>query len=261
MTSRDLRIRLLGELEVQRRDGSVVASEAWRTGKTSDLLRILALNNGHPVRATSVVERLWPSVSLDRARASLRTACSQIRRAVGENCLIRQDGGVLLQGAWVDAVLFRSDARLVHAGALSSRHDQVLNLAQAAERLYRGDFHAADDDSPWAITERAHLAETRRAMLCHASESANATGRYAEAVEFASEAVRIDRTSEAAHRALMHAHAGQGEVASALRAFETVRTLLADELGADPSPQTRALHLRLLRGDGPELGLTPRLST
>ena len=245
---------------MQRSDGSIVAHDAWSTGKTADLLRILALNNGRSVRATSVIEMLWPSVTLDRARASLRTACSQIRRTIGVNCVIRQEGGVRLQGAWVDAILFRNDARLVHQAALNSRHAQVLGLAQAAERLYRGDFHAANDDSSWALAEREHLAETRKAMLCHAAESANATGRYAEAVAFASDAVRIDRTSEAAHRALMHAHAAQGEVASALRAFETFRATLAEELGADPSAQTRALHLHLLRGERLDRGLIPRLS-
>jgi hypothetical protein len=34
-----------------------------------------------------------------------------------------------------------------------------------------------------------------------------------------------------------------------LLAFEDCRAHLADVLGADPSPQTQDLHLRLLRGD------------
>jgi DNA-binding SARP family transcriptional activator len=46
----------------------------------------------------------------------------------------------------------------------------------------------------------------------------------------------------------MQAYAELGEVGSALRVFETYRSHLAEELGADPSPQTRELHLKLLRG-------------
>jgi DNA-binding SARP family transcriptional activator len=34
----------------------------------------------------------------------------------------------------------------------------------------------------------------------------------------------------------------------ALRVFETFRRHLAEELGADPSHQTRELHLRILQG-------------
>ncbi len=46
----------------------------------------------------------------------------------------------------------------------------------------------------------------------------------------------------------MRAHAELGEIGSALRVFEAYRARLAEELGADPSPQTTQLHLRLLRG-------------
>jgi DNA-binding SARP family transcriptional activator len=246
---RDLRVSILGDLEVRRPDGTLVGFDEFRTGKTMDLFRILALNNGRPVRLASVIDKLWPSVSLDRARTSLRTACSQIRRATGVNCIVRQNGGVLLRDAWVDAILFLNDVRHVHAAAQASRHRRVVDLTQAAERLYRGDFHAHNDDSPWARAERDHLAQARRGMLCDAAEAAIALEEHRAALDLAAAAVRIDRSSETAHRAMMRAHAGLGEIGSALRAFEACRTHLAEELGADPSAQTRALHLRLLRGD------------
>jgi DNA-binding SARP family transcriptional activator len=245
----ELRIRVLGNLEVQRTDGSIVGYDEWRTGKTTDLLRILALNNGRPVRLTSVIDNLWPSVSPDRARASLRTACSQIRRATGVNCVVRQNGGLVLKGAWVDAILFLNDARRVHVAAQAARHQRALDLTRAAERLYGGDFHAYNDESPWAQAEREHLAQCRRGMLYDAAEAAISLGRYPDAVDLARKAVDIDRSSEGAHRALMRAHALLGEIGSALRAFEDCRSHLAEELGVDPSSQTQALHLRLLRGE------------
>lgn len=247
---RDIRIRLLGELEVHRTDSSVVGWHEWRTGKSMDLLRILALNNGRPVRMSSVIEKLWPNVGLDRARASVRTAASHIRRAIGANCIARQNESLLLRGAWVDVIRFQDDARFVHMAAQAADHARVVDLSRAAERHYRGNFHAHSDDSPWARAERDHLLHTRRAMLCEAADAAIALGRHHEAVEFAERAVLIDPTSEAAHRALMLGNAELGEIASALRAFEAFRTHLAEELGADPSAQTRALHLRLLRGEG-----------
>lgn len=244
----DIRIRLLGELEVQRPDGSLVGWDELRTGKTTDLLRILALNNAHPVRASSVIEKLWPAVGLDRARASLRTASSQIRHATGVNCIVRQNGALQLRGAWVDANRFLDIAHFVHVAANGAHHARTLDLTRAAERLYRGDFHAHDDESPWARAERDHFRETRRVMLCDAAEAALELGRHSEALELARNAVGIDPTSEAGHRAQMRAHAGLGEVGSALRVYEECRARLAEELGADPSAETRALHLHLLRG-------------
>jgi SARP family transcriptional regulator, regulator of embCAB operon len=45
----------------------------------------------------------------------------------------------------------------------------------------------------------------------------------------------------------MRLHAGMGNRAEALRVFERCRTLLREELGASPSPQTEALFLDILR--------------
>jgi SARP family transcriptional regulator, regulator of embCAB operon len=243
-----IRVRVLGGLDVVRADATHVAVDEWGTGKTMDLMRLLALANGRPVRSASLIEKLWPDVTPERGRGSLRTASSRIRRAVGQNCIVRRPDGLVLTGAWVDAEEFVTQARLTHAAARELDHPRVLAMARATTILYRGGFQAHDDESSWARTERAHLSQHQHDMLRQAAESALALGLFREGLDFATEAVRIDRDSETAHRALMRAHAELGEIGTALRVFESYRAHLADELGADPSPQTRELHLRLLRG-------------
>ena len=244
----DVYIRLLGELHVLRPDGTVVAADEWRTSKTMDLLRLLAISDGRPVRPESLTEKLWPNASPERARASLRTACSHIRHAVRTNCVVRQLQGIVLQDVRVDVVEFLDHARRVRTAAFDAEHAQVLALARSAERLYGGPFHAFDDDSDWARTERDHLERARHEMSCAAAAAALELRLFHEALDFASCAVRSDHSSETAHRHLMRAHAGLGEVGGALRVFESYRAHLAEELGAEPSPQTRDLHLQLLRG-------------
>lgn len=245
-----VRVRMLGQLEVTRADGSVVDNLAWRTGKTMDLLRLLALEPGRTVRSDLLLERLWPDVPEDRGRASLRTAASQVRRTVGTNCIQRQPDGVVLVGAWVDVAEFLATARLGHDAFTRGDPAAVLRLTRVAESLHRGEFRAHDDGSSWAQGERDLLATTRRDLLCVASESALDAGLHTDALGLATTATQVDPTSETAHRLLMRAHAELGEVGSALRVFERYRRHLARELGVDPSPQTRDLHLRLLRGSG-----------
>jgi DNA-binding SARP family transcriptional activator len=245
----EIRIRLLGIFEARRPDGSVVGVDEWRTGKNVDLLRILALSNGRPVHISSVVDKLWPGVSMDRARASVRTAASQVRRALGVNCVERQNGSLVLNGAVVDVVEFRDTAHRAQQAAREGDHRRTLDLTDRAERIYAGDFHAHNDDSEWAVAERTQLRRARQATLCSAADAAIALGSFPLARDLAEQAVGLERTSEAAHRALMVAYAGLGETASALRAFEACRAHLAEELGVDPSAQTKALHLRVLRGD------------
>jgi two-component SAPR family response regulator len=240
---------LLGGLDVVRPDGTTVAVDEWRTGKTMDLLRLLALENGRTVRPSYLIDKLWPDAKPERARGSLRTASSQIRRAIGTNCIDRHPEGLLLLGAWVDVVRYLEDAVRVAEAARSGQDARVLDIARSAEQLYGGDFRAYDDDSVWAAEERERIVLARHQLLCDAATSALALRLPREAADLAAEAVRINDASETARRLLMVAHAELGEVGTALRVFESYRVQLATELGVNPSRQTRELHLRLLRGD------------
>ena len=242
-----IRVRLLGDLEVTGPDGSVVDPHLWRTSKTMDLLRLLALANGQVVRTDTLLDRLWPHSTVDRGRASLRTASSQVRRAVDAPCVVRRPDGLALEGAWVDTQAFLAGARRVQQAVRGGRHADVVALAASTDELYRGDFHAHDDDSDWARAEREHLARVRQEMLTEAALAALELQSFRDALDFAGTVVELDRTAETAHRALMRAHAGLGEIGSALKVFEAYRAHLAEELGADPSRQTLDLHLRLLR--------------
>jgi SARP family transcriptional regulator, regulator of embCAB operon len=137
MNSHDtVRIRMLGGWQVLQADGSPVDAAAGRTGKTMDLLRLLALDNGKPVRPEGLMGKPWPDAPPERARASMRSATCQIRRAVGPSCVVRRLGGLVLEDAWVDAVeVFETHrARLAHElGTDPSPQTRELHL-----RLLRG---------------------------------------------------------------------------------------------------------------------------
>jgi DNA-binding SARP family transcriptional activator len=242
-----VRICVLGDLRVTRRDGTPVRVEEWRTGKTRDLLRLLALAGGRPLRADRLTELLWPDVPDHRARNRLRTAVSQIRATLEDTSVERHSDGYLLRDAVLDAHRFAAMA--ARAGLAVDRldHAAVLPITHAAERLYRDDFHADDDDSSWAVAERTRLQHLRRTMVRDAAEAALHEQKGREALSFALLAVELDPMNETAHRLLMRAHAALGEIATALRDFEDYRSHLAEELGVDPSPETRALHVQLLR--------------
>jgi DNA-binding SARP family transcriptional activator len=247
-----VRICVLGELRVTRRDGTDVRVEEWRTGRTRDLLRLLALADGRPTRADRLTELLWPDVPSLSARNRLRTAVSQIRVTLRDRSLERHPSGYLLRDVALDAHEFAAMAARAELAA-DRRNPAVLATTRAAERLYRDDFHADDDDSPWAVAERTRLQSLRRTMVKDAAEAALRRRRRREALSFAALAVELDPMDEAALRLLMRAHAAVGEIAAALRDFEEYRGRLADELGVDPSPETRALHVALLRESSTKL--------
>ena len=244
-------IRMLGSFQVRRDDGTLVDRGEWRTGKAADLVRLLALQAGEPIPVNTLVSTLWPGSDQRRGQASLRTAASQVRRVLGGCHLERSLAGLQLRGVWVDVMTFRALAVRAHQLMALGQFAGVNDAAREADSLYRGELRAYDDGAEWAQSERQALATTYQALLCDAAEAAVSLGLATDAVDFAGRAVILDPFSERASRLLMRGHAEMGELSLALREYERCRTQLADELGIDPSPQTRELHLFLLRSERP----------
>lgn len=243
-----IEVRLLGGLHVVKPDGRPVRDEEWRTLKSADLLRLLALSSGKPLPVSGLLDKFWPEAEQPRAKASLRTALTHIRGAIGPESVVRSRAGLALGNAWVDVTAYRMLAGDARGCVRTGRHADLVRLARESESLYTSDFEAFDDDAPWAIGARETLIETRKGLLSDAAESAVELRWFRDAVDFAETAIAIDPGLERAHRALMRAYAGLGETERALGAFERCRGNLLSALGADPSPLTASVHLQILSG-------------
>jgi DNA-binding SARP family transcriptional activator len=243
-----IEVRLFGGLQVKRSDGRLVADSAWRTSRSADLFRLLAVNAGRPVSVPSILEKFWPDVDELRAKGSLRTALTHLRRAVGSKSVVRSGLGLSLGAAWVDVAAYRLLAAEAHGFARTEQHAALVRAARETESLYSGDFHAADDTAPWVVGVRESLVRTRKGVLSDAADSAVQLRWLRDAVDFAETALALDPVLERGHRALMRAYAGLGETDRALLAFDRCRVNLARSLGADPSPLTTSVHLEILAG-------------
>jgi DNA-binding SARP family transcriptional activator len=105
-------------------------------------------------------------------------------------------------------------------------------------------------DVLWADPAREQVRELLHRARLAAAEAALATGDPRLAADYAAAAMTADPLDEAAHRWYMSASVAAGEQAKALAAYEALRLRLGRELGADPAPQTRELHLTILREIG-----------
>lgn len=236
-----LRVRLFGEMALEA-DGDRLEPPGRRSGRS--LLAYLALHPGLHARA-DLAARLWPDAAPDSARASLRTALTSVRRALGERApsalAVTRDRVGFDADVAVDAVDFR---RLVAAGRL----EEALELAS-------GEFLQGLDEG-WVVEAREdHLRELVEAL-------AEVAARYEEqgdldaAVQHTRSAVALDGLSESSSRALMRRLAGAGDRAAALAAYDRLRERLWQELGVAPSPVTRELAERI-RGAGGGGGAPP----
>ena len=254
-----IEVRVLGPLRARRADGSVVPADQWRTAQTADLLRMLAMRVGEPMSVEVIIDALWPQVDDRHGRASVRTAASRLRKALGADCIQRSMGGLMLTGAWVDTAAFAGLAQQSRRHLVNGHLASAVTTAREAEALYLDALGPVTDTADWVAREREALAATFRAMIADAAEAAATLAWWHDARDLAEQTLVVEPCSERGFRTLMRAHRGLGETALGLKTFDRCRRTLADELGTDPSPETQALYRDLL-ADEPAEPATPAFS-
>ncbi|NJP44691.1 ATP-binding protein [Actinacidiphila epipremni] len=241
------------------RYGILGGAEAWRDGgeavglaggRLRALLTALALRPGRVVPADALIEDVWDGDPPAGAAGALQALVGRLRRAIGHDALDSVEGGYRLVAERDDIDLYRFE-RLADEGARALADGDPVKasgLLADALGLWRGPALAdLPDPGPTAVRADALRDDTRRQRLAAELELGRAAHVLPELAELAA-GHPLDEPLHALHiRALRAA----GRTADALTAYETVRRALAEELGADPSPELRALHAELLN-PGPE---------
>jgi DNA-binding SARP family transcriptional activator len=239
---------------------------AWRDGEEVDpgspqlraVLAVLLLRAGSYVSAEELVDALWSDDPPKSAIGTIRTYVHRLRRMLGGEELLRSSGsGYVLAppGDGLDVSRFKRLAE--QAGRARAEGD----VASAAKHL--GDALALWDGTPlagiagrFAETQRALLEETRLSAVEDHVEDNLALGKHAAVIPdlaaLAGEYPYRERLRELLMLALYRA----GRQAEALAVFDEVRQLFGTELGIDPGPNLRDLHLRILNAD-PDLMAMP----
>jgi len=230
---------------------SGAARELELRGRQGRLLfAFLVLHRARPVSRDALVEALWGEDRLPPSEGALAPVLSRLRRAVAPAQVEGRDSVALVlpEPAWVDVEAARGAVERARASP------------EAAERLaYAQEAAAAVEpgllpglEAPWLAAERASV-EHLRVEALELGAAAARTIDVPLAESLAREAVAAAPFRESAWAALISALHARGNVAEALQAFEDVRTLLRDELGAVPGRELLALHGRLLAetDDGP----------
>ncbi|MGY1604425.1 ATP-binding protein [Geodermatophilus sp. SYSU D00815] len=242
-----MNLLVLGPLEV-RHDGGPVGV---RRGRPRRLLLSLLLQRGDPVPQATLVDQLWgdaPPVNADNA---LHLLVSYLRRTVAPAGLRvdRAPAGYRLVVARDAVDLFRFEDLVRAATAPGAAPDDQVRLAGEALALWRGPALSEAVDDAFAQGEIARLDELR----LQAAETRGAglldLGRHDEALPDLGVLVREHPFRERLQGLHALALYQAGRQADALRALETTRAALADELGLDPGPALRQLEQQILRQD------------
>jgi DNA-binding SARP family transcriptional activator/tetratricopeptide (TPR) repeat protein len=245
-----LELRLAGVFGVVRDGVRLADGELARSRKARTLLKLLAVERTRLVSVDRIAEVLWPGDPPADLAGSVATLVSRLRRALGSAVICGGHQGYQLDGA--PGIVVDLD----EAARLTSRAERELGMTPAlartaAERavglLSPGTALAEEPYAAWAEPARDELRGLLRRARHSLAGALLATGDARSAARAAGDAMSDDPFDEGAHRLYMSACAAAGEQAKALGAYALLSSRLAEELGTDPAPDTRELHLAILR--------------
>ncbi|NMO93617.1 BTAD domain-containing putative transcriptional regulator [Actinomycetospora sp. TBRC 11914] len=214
------------------------------------LVAVLADSDRCPVDRAALIDLLWcPASPGDGASATFSALLSKVRTvlAPAEIRGRRSLDLVLPPGSIVDAAVAR--AALHAAESAAAREDWRAAWTESLSALFvtqRG--FLADFDDPWSEDRRREASLRHRRVLAGYGEACLhlGPGERSGAERSARALIALDPLAEHGHRLLMRALAARGDRAAALRAYEEMRRLLRDELGADPCATTREVYADIL---------------
>ena len=248
-------LRLAGTFRVVR-DGTELTDGEIGSRKSRTLLKLLAVERPALVPLDRIVDVLWPGERPTAPEQNIATLVSRLRAVLGTALIQGGRAGYRLVAGPGMVVDLDAAARFCDQaeGKLAAAAAVALAAAERAHELLCAGTAIADEPyADWAYPAREQVRELLRRVRLTAAEAALATGKPRLAASFAEAAVAADPFDEAAHRWYMSASAAAGEPAKALAAYEALRQRLGDNLGTDPAPQTRDLHLAILREQDPGL--------
>ncbi|MFD6952931.1 transcriptional regulator [Nocardiopsis sp. TSRI0078] len=244
-----MRFSILGPLLVHDTTGRPVPIGGARL---RTLLSLLLLRPGRRLTTEELTDAIWAGSPPAAAGNALQALVSRLRRALGEGVVIDGDASgyrLAVDPGQVDLVRFETLVRQGQAHLAEGRPADAADDLEGALSLWRGPALADLTAHGLAEDTALRLSETRGAALEDRLAALVDLGRYTEALPEAEALARRAPHRERPLELLVRALAATGRTADALAAYDRFRTHLADELGLDPSPQSRDLHLRLLRGE------------
>lgn len=233
-----------------------------RAKKIEALLIYLAMEADYAHRRESLVGLMFPDQPDEAARVNLRQTLSRLRKVIKDS---KADPPFLLVSRETTQFNLKSDIvfdvpQFERAMQGCSQHVPQFSAACAAcilqletgLTLYRGPFldgffledSVAFDE--WALVYRERFQQMAVSGFQTAASFYEHRGEYDQALNFTERMLEIEPWDEAAMRQLLRLMAYMGKRNSALVKYDQFESRLMDELGVEPTSETRSLRQQII---------------
>lgn len=236
-----LDVKLLGRFDV-----NVDGRQVELTSRPAQLLFIyLILNSGMPMRREKIAGTMWPESSGKNARDNLRHALWRLRKTLEEagadlECIKADDETIRFEHG--------DDSQVDIATLDQNRHQEAdsEDLTQSLE-VYAGDLLPGFYED-WITRERDRLRAVYEAQLVKLIDRLQRAGQWTRVIEWGERWIALGGAPEPAYRALMTAHGRLNDLSSVAAVYQRCINSLGEQLGIEPSEETRDLYDRIMAG-------------
>lgn len=256
-----LQIYLLGPLKVYF-DGAEI-TETLRTRKERAILAYLAEEADRSHSRETVSELFWPNRPESYARMNLRQALVGIRKVFGgeeqTNPYLRiteETVQINSRAVWLDTIAFNEHLHFKNSHSHAHLHGCVecIQHLERATQLYRGEFLEGmllgdvTSFQEWIVFRRERHFRGVLTALQALSAIYYKREDYDQAYQYAWRYVDLAPLEESAHRLLMKLLALSGRRSAAIQQYQYCQSIIARELGIEPSAETVALYEQIKSG-------------
>ena len=249
-----MEFRLLGALEVIENGQDITPTAP----KLREVLALLVLRNNQLVQIDSLIDELWGENPPSSSLSTLQTYIYKLRKVVfdrsADSTLVTKQAGYLaiIPPGNVDACRFEES--LTQGRKAMEQGDAAVSaqLLAKALSLWRGPALADVLPGSALAAHVTGLEENRLTAVELRIDAELKLGRHVELISELKGLTSAHPYHEGLHTKLMLALYRAGRRGEALESYQQVRSVLVDELGVEPSAQTRRMQQCLLSSD-PEL--------
>lgn len=252
-------LRLLGGFEILR-NGRRISERCH--GKMRALLAYLAVESNRLHSRQALGGLLWPEKDESHARQSLRQALVSLRAVLGDRDgssslfrVTRESIGFNLDsGHDVDVVALDSVKLTACSGAADGSRSSCRECPMVAAAQHPGTFleGLSVPDAPefesWMQLKREWFGSCASGVLGRLTACHEQGAYYEQSLWYARAQLQVDPWNEEAHRQVIRLLALGGRPNAAIAHYRHACKRLAQELGVEPEPKTRALFEQLLTG-------------
>ncbi|MEO7658131.1 MAG: BTAD domain-containing putative transcriptional regulator, partial [Pyrinomonadaceae bacterium] len=251
----DLTVNVLGHPEIYRDPSKPFAPDAWTTRRARDIFCYIATRKHRRVPKDVLIEAFWGNEEFEAIEKNFHPTISHIRKALNSRQSFKQNFIVFRDGAYqlnpefsyrIDTENFIDFIAAAEVAKKEKRDGDLRENLESAYNLYRADFMEGLYED-WAEEQRHFYREQFSRVLNALAKLSVAEKKWADALKFANQILVIDPYREDLHRLVMKVLAAQSKPAAVKKHFEQMTEILKQELGIEPSAETRQLFNDLIK--------------